>query len=90
MNRWKPPKDADSLNEYDLHCDEKEEMAEKEIVKISENVQPFDCHEAVQHPFDTEKLAEESVLVEQRSAEEEEEKVDENEEKGKDNLGLED
>ena len=88
MNRWKPPKDADSLNEYDLHCDEKEEMAEKEIVKISENVQPFDCHESVQHPF--EKLAEESVLVEQRSAEEEEEKVDENEEKGKDNLGLED
>merc|ERR1712032_1557322 len=69
--RWKPEKDGDSLNEYNLHCEEKEDTEEKEIVKISEIVQPFD----------TEKLAEERVLVE-RCAEQNEEVV-ENEEMGK-------
>ena len=34
--------DGDSLNEYDLQCEEKEERDEKDIVKISECVQPFD------------------------------------------------
>merc|ERR1712032_959651 len=70
--RWKPEKDGDSLNEYNLHCEEKEDTEEKDIVQT----------------FDTEKLAEERVLVE-RCAEQNEEVV-ENEEMGKDNLGLED
>ena len=101
--RWKPAKDGDSLNEYNLHCEEKEETEEKEIVKISESVQPFDTEIHSVHTFDTEKhsvqafdtekLAEERVLVE-RCAEEEngevEEENEENEERGKDNLGLED
>ena len=92
--RWKPAKDVDSLTEYNLHCEEKEETAEKEVVKISESVQPFDTEKSVHpeekqvQPFDTEKLAEERVLVE-RSAEEEE-VVENGEEGGKDNLGLED
>ena len=86
--RWKPEKDGDSLNEYNLHCEEKEETEEKEIVKISEVVQPFDTERHSVQAFDTEKLAEERVLVE-RCAEENEEVV-ENEEMGKDNLGLED
>ena len=103
FTRWKPAKDVDSLTEYNLHCEEKEETAEKEVVKISESVQPFDTEKKVQpfdteksvhpeekqvQPFDTEKLAEERVLVE-RSAEEEE-VVENGEEGGKDNLGLED
>ena len=92
--RWKPAKDADSLMEYNLHCEEKEETAEKEVVKISESVQPFDTEKKVQ-PFHTEKLAEETVLVEQSTEEvleEEEEKVvlAKSEDGGKDNLGLED
>ena len=82
----------DSLTKYNLHCEEK---AEKEVVKISESVQPFDTEKSVHpeekqvQPFDTEKLAEERVLVE-RSAEEEEEVVENSEDGGKDNLGLED
>ena len=76
------------MNEYNLHCEEKEETEEKEIVKISEVVQPFDTERHSVQAFDTEKLAEERVLVE-RCAEENEEVV-ENEEMGKDNLGLED
>ena len=111
--------DGDSLNEYDLQCEEKDETDEKDIVKISECVQPFDAgvgkvepfdtedvkvkpfdtevvkvkpcdsHEIIQ-PFDTEKLAEERVLVEKS---EEEEKEVENVDEGKvgtDNLGFED
>merc|ERR1712210_410302 len=62
--RWKPAKDVDSLTEYNLHCEEKEEMAEKEVVKISESVQP---EEKQVQPFDTEKLAEERVLVERNA-----------------------
>ena len=83
--RWKPEKDGDSLNEYNLHCEE------KEIVKISEVVQPFDTEKHSIQTFDTDKLAEERVLVE-RCAEEENGEVEneENEEMGKDNLGLED
>ena len=82
------------MTEYNLHCEEKEETAEKEVVKISESVQPFDTEKKVQS-FDTEKLAEERVLVEQSTEEvleEEEEKVvlAESEDGGKDNLGLED
>ena len=96
--RWKPAKDVDSLTEYNLHCEEKEETAEKEVVKISESVQPFDTEKKVQpfdtekkiQPFDTEKLAEERVLVERNAEEEEEEVVEETEDGGKDNLGLED
>ena len=94
FTRWKPAKDVDSLTEYNLHCEEKEETAEKEVVKISESVQPFDTEKQVQpeeKPFDTEKLAEERVLVERSAEEEEEEEVVENgEDGGKDNLGLED
>ena len=85
--------DGDSLNEYDLQCEEKEERDEKDIVKISECVQPFDAgvvkvepfdaedvkvkpfgaevikvqscdSQEIVQPFDTEKLAEERVLVE--------------------------
>merc|ERR1719295_1837473 len=52
--RWKPAKDGDSLNEYNLQCEEKEETVEKEVVKISESVQPFDTEKHVQ-PFDAEK-----------------------------------
>ena len=85
------------MTEYNLHCEEKEETAEKEVVKISESVQPFDTEKSVHpeekqvQPFDTEKLAEERVLVERSAEEEEEEEVVENgEEEGKDNLGLED
>ena len=103
--RWKPAKDVDSLTEYNLHCEEKEETAEKEVVKISESVQPFDTEKKVQpfdteksvhpeekqvQPFDTEKLAEERVLVERSAEEEEEEVVENGEDGGKDNLGLED
>ena len=95
----------DSLTEYNLHCEEKEETAEKEVVKISESVQPFDTEKKVQpfdteksvhpeekqvQPFDTEKLAEERVLVERSAEEEEEEVVENGEDGGKDNLGLED
>ena len=112
--------DGDSLNEYDLQCEEKEERDEKDIVKISECVQPFDAgvvkvvkpfdtevvkvvkpfdtkvvkvqscdSQEIVQPFDTEKLAEERVLVEK--SEEEEEEVEEEEEKvGTDNLGFED
>ena len=91
--RWKPAKDGDSLNEYNLQCEEKEETVEKEVVKISESVQPFDTDKHVQlfdsenikpfdteahvQPFDTEKLAEERVLVEQNEEEDEEENVEE-------------
>ena len=51
--RWKPPVDGDSLNEYDLQCEEKEERDEKDIVKISECVQPFDAGVVkVVKPFD--------------------------------------
>ena len=97
--------DGDSLNEYDLQCEEKEDRDEKDIVKISECVQPFDAgvvkvkpfdtkvvkvqpcdSQEIVQPFDTEKLAEERVLVEK---EEEEEKVEE-EKVGTDNLGFED
>ena len=47
--------DGDSLNEYDLQCEEKEERDEKDIVKISECVQPFDAGVVkVVKPFDTE------------------------------------
>ena len=103
-SRWKPAKDADSLNEYNLQCEEKEEKVEKEVVKISETVQPFDTEKSIQsfdtekhvQPFDTEKLAEERVLVE-RSTEEEKEVVEKEtveevveETEGQDNLGLED
>ena len=100
--------DGDSLNEYDLQCEEKEERDEKDIVKISECVQPFDAgvvkvkpfdtkvvkvqscdSQEIVQPFDTEKLAEERVLVEK--SEEEEEEVEEEEEKvGTDNMGFED
>ena len=100
--------DGDSLNEYDLQCEEKDETDEKDIVKISECVQPFDAgvvkvkpfdtkvvkvqscdSQEIVQPFDTEKLAEERVLVEK--SEEEEEEVEEEEEKvGTDNLGFED
>ena len=111
--------DGDSLNEYDLQCEEKEERDEKDIVKISECVQPFDAgvvkvkpfdtevikvkpfdtevvkvqpcdSQEIVQPFDTEKLAEERVLVEKS---EEEEKEVENVDEGKvgtDNLGFED
>ena len=89
--------DGDSLNEYDLQCEEKEERDEKDIIKISECVKPFDAEvvkdkpcdsqESVQ-PFDTEKLAEERVLVEKSEEVEEEEK--EEERVGTDNLGFED
>ena len=102
--------DGDSLNEYDLQCEEKEDRDEKDIVKISECVQPFDagvvkvvkpfdtevvkvksCNsQEIVQPFDTEKLAEERVLVEKS---EEEEKEVENVDEGKvgtDNLGFED
>ena len=88
--------DGDSLNEYDLQCEEKEERDEKDIVKISECVQPFDAEvvkdkpcdsQEIVQPFDTEKLAEERVLVEK--SEVEEEKVEE-EKVGTDNLGFED
>ena len=88
--RWKPEKDGDSLNEYNLHCEEKEEMEEKEIVKISESVQPFDTEKHSIQTFDTDKLAEERVLVERCAEEENGEMVEKNEEMGKDNLGLED
>merc|ERR1711994_461197 len=99
--KWKPPVDGDSLNEYDLQCEEKEERDEKDIVKISECVQPFDAgvvkvkpcdSQEIVQPFDTEKLAEERVLVEKSEEEEEdvkEEEVDE-EKVGTDNLGFED
>ena len=99
--------DGDSLNEYDLHCEEKEERDEKDIVKISECVQPFDAgvvkvkpldtevvkvqpcdSQEIVQPFDTEKLAEERVLVEKNEEELEEEK--EAEKVGTDNLGFED
>ena len=92
LKRWKPPVDGDSLNEYDLQCEEKEERDEKDIVKISECVQPFDTEDVkvkpfdvevvkdkpcdsqeIVQPFDTEKLAEERVLVEKSEEEEEEE-----------------
>ena len=56
MKRWKPPVDGDSLNEYDLQCEEKEERDEKDIVKISECVQPFDAEVVKIKPFDTEVL----------------------------------
>ena len=108
--------DGDSLNEYDLQCEEKEERDEKDIVKISECVQPFDAgvvkvkpfdtevikvkpfdtevvnvqpcdSQEIVQPFDTEKLAEERVLVEK--SEEVEEEVEE-EKVGTDNLGFED
>ena len=99
--------DGDSLNEYDLQCEEKDETDEKDIVKISECVQPFDAgvvkvvkpfdtevvkvqpcdSQEIVQPFDTEKLAEERVLVEK--SEEEEEEVEE-EKVGTDNLGFED
>ena len=47
--------DGDSLNEYDLQCEEKEDRDEKDIVKISECVQPFDAGVVkVVKPFDTE------------------------------------
>ena len=46
--------DGDSLNEYDLQCEEKEERDEKDIVKISECVQPFDAGVVKVKPFDTE------------------------------------
>merc|ERR1712156_740002 len=90
--KWKPPVDGDSLNEYDLQCEEKEERDEKDIVKISECVQPFDAgvvkvkpfdaeevkdrpcdSQEIVQPFDTEKLAEERVLVEKSNEEEVEE-----------------
>ena len=99
--------DGDSLNEYDLQCEEKEERDEKDIVKISECVQPFDAgvvkvkpldtevvkvqpcdSQEIVQPFDTEKLAEERVLVEKNEEELEEEK--EAEKVGTDNLGFED
>ena len=54
LKRWKPPVDGDSLNEYDLQCEEKEERDEKDIVKISECVQPFDAEVVKIKPFDTE------------------------------------
>ena len=108
--------DGDSLNEYDLQCEEKEERDEKDIVKISECVQPFDTgvvkvkpfdtevvkvkpfdaevvkvkpsdSQDIVQPFDTEKVAEERVLVE-KSEEVEEKEVEE--ELGTDNLGFED
>merc|ERR1712156_794631 len=44
--KWKPPVDGDSLNEYDLQCEE------KDIVKISECVQPFDTEDVKVKPFD--------------------------------------
>merc|ERR1712156_1051101 len=106
--KWKPPVDGDSLNEYDLQCEEKEERDEKDIVKISECVQPFDADivkvkpfdaevvkdkpcdsQEIVQPFDTEKLAEERVLVEKIEVEEEEEEEEE-EKVGTDNLGFED
>ena len=106
LKRWKPPVDGDSLNEYDLQCEEKEGRDEKDIVKISECLQPFDTgvvkvkpfdteivkvkpcdSQEIVQPFDTEKLAEERVLVEK--SEVEEEKVEE-EKVGTDNLGFED
>ena len=109
--------DGDSLNEYDLQCEEKEDRDEKDIVKISECVQPFDAgvvkvkpfdtevikvkpfdtevvkvqpcdSQEIVQPFDTEKLAEERVLVE-KSEEVEVEEVEE-EKVGTDNLGFED
>ena len=46
--------DGDSLNEYDLQCEEKEERDEKDIVKISECVQPFDAGVVKVKPFDAE------------------------------------
>jgi len=52
--KWKPPVDGDSLNEYDLQCEEKEERDEKDIVKISECVQPFDAGVVKVKPFDAE------------------------------------
>ena len=94
------------MNEYDLQCEEKEERDEKDIVKISECVQPFDAgvvkvkpfdaevvkdkpcdSQEIVQPFDTEKLAEERVLVEKIEVKEEE--VEE-EKVGTDNLGFED
>ena len=125
--------DGDSLNEYDLQCDEKEERDEKDIVKISECVQPFDAgvvkvqpcdtevvkvkpfdagvvkvvepfdtkvvkvqpcdSQEIVQPFDTEKLAEERVLVEkseEKEVEQEEKVMVEEEKVGTDNLGFED
>ena len=104
--------DGDSLNEYDLQCEEKEERDEKDIVKISECVQPFDAgvvkvkpfdaevvkvkpfdSQEIVQPFDTEKLAEERVLVEkseEKEVEQEEKVMVEEEKVGTDNLGFED
>ena len=76
--RWQPPADMDSLYEYEVdRC--KEDSMQEEVVKISESVQPFD----------TTKLAEETV-VEEITEEEVEEGTEETAEGGNDNLGLED